>query len=206
MLSRLGVRRARGIDARQVASHQRGRRLDPQVPVLRAAWATADQRQPGLPLDRPAGRCRVHHLSGRPRPCDERIQHDLRRDSAVGDRHRADGRTRDLARAGDSSRADSGDGDVPRRSVRAGDVRRRAVVRRGARRAVARARARRHHRRRRLRRLLLRAGRSCAVRSQARPRQRPPGRRGRNRHLAGRAVGRSRCNTRRFPRSISSRT
>ena len=40
------------IDARQVAAHQRGRRLDPQVPVLRAARSPADQRQPGLPVAR----------------------------------------------------------------------------------------------------------------------------------------------------------
>ena len=92
-------------DARQAAPHQRGRRHRSASSLLRAPRPAADQRQPGVPSVRPAGRCRVHHLPGGPCPRHERFQHHLRRDGVAGDRHHADGRADDTWYAGDGGRA-----------------------------------------------------------------------------------------------------
>ena len=57
---RRSVRHPRRDDARQAAPHQRGRRLDPPVPVLRAARAPADEREPRVPVERSEAARRLH--------------------------------------------------------------------------------------------------------------------------------------------------
>ncbi len=104
MLPRRRVRGARGDDAREAPPPQRGRRLAAPVPLLRAARASADERQPRVRVDRSGRARRLRDPAARPRPRDERLEHHLRRDGAARDRRRADDRARDGGRARDRRR------------------------------------------------------------------------------------------------------
>ena len=68
---------------------------------------------------RPAGRRRVHHLSGRSCPRHERLEHHLRCHGIARDRHDPDGRARDACGARDRRRPHPSHGDVSRRPLRA---------------------------------------------------------------------------------------
>ena len=116
---------------------QRGRRLDPAVPLPRAARPAAVQRQPRLPVARIRGAHagfvilqadRAHAMSGSNTIC---VVTALLETGTI-----ADDRAGRPSRAGDGRRAVPRHGDLPGRPLRAGDVRRRR--RRSSRRSTCR--------------------------------------------------------------------